>query len=120
LYEPFASPEAARLEERRLLAVEDQIEAELAAGAGAELVPRLERLAAEHPLRERLVAQLMLALYRAGRQGEALAALQETRKRFAAELGLEPGPELRELERRILRHDPALAVRPPPIADRLS
>ena len=76
--------------------------------AGAELVPELEQLAAEHPERERLAAGLMLALYRAGRQTEALAAYQAARRRLIEELGLEPGPELRELERRILQQDPTL------------
>jgi Bacterial transcriptional activator domain len=73
-------------------------------------VPELERLVADHPLRERLVAALMLALYRAGRQADALAAFQAARGRMVDELGLEPGPEVRELEQRILRHDPALAT----------
>jgi peptide/nickel transport system substrate-binding protein len=108
LYEPFASGESERLEERRLAAVEELVEAELAIGAGAELVAELERLVGEHPLRERLLAQLMLALYRAGRHADALATLQTARHRLAEELGLEPGLQLRELERRILRHDPSL------------
>ena len=114
LYEPFAAEEAARLEERRLLALEQRIDADLATGRGRELVPELEALVQDHPLRERLLAQLMLALYRAGRHGDALAVLQAARQRLAGELGLEPGPQLRELERSILRHDPALA----PIARR--
>jgi YVTN family beta-propeller protein len=113
LYEPFASRESERLEERRLAAVEELIQAELAIGAGAELVAELERLVGEHPLRERLLAQLMLALYRAGRHADALAALQTARHRLAEELGLEPGPQLRELERRILQHDPSLQTRRP-------
>jgi YVTN family beta-propeller protein len=107
--EPFAASESQRLEERRLLAVEARIEAELELGRGGELVGELERLAPEHPFRERLLGQLMLALYRAGRQADALAAYRAGRRRLAAELGLEPSPELRELERRILTHDPALA-----------
>ena len=110
LYEPFASGEAARLEEKRLVAREDLFDAELAMGAGAELVAELERLAGEQPLRERLLGQLMLALYRAGRHAEALAALQAARHRLADELGLEPGPQLRELERQMLEHDPHLDV----------
>ena len=109
LYEPFATLEAERLEERRLLALEERIEVDLAAGQGPELVPELEALVEAHPFRERLLGQLMIALYRGGRQGDALAVLQAARQRLAAELGLEPGPQLRELERRILRHDPELA-----------
>jgi YVTN family beta-propeller protein len=115
LYEPFATAEAERLEERRLVALEERIDADLAAGKGRELVPELEALVQEHPLRERLLGQLMLALYRAGRHGDALALMQAARQRLAGELGLDPGPQLRELERRILRHDPELApVRRPP------
>jgi DNA-binding SARP family transcriptional activator len=108
LYEPFAGIEAERLEERRLLALEERIDADLALGRGPELVPELERLVADHPLRERLLGQLMLCLYRAGRQADALAAYQAGRHRLAEELGLEPGPQLRELERDILVHDPRL------------
>ena len=108
LYEPFATPEAERLEEQRLAALEEQIDARLATGESAELVPELERLAREHPLRERLLGQLMLALYRSGRQADALAALRAARQRLADELGLEPGPQLHELQRRILQHDPSL------------
>jgi YVTN family beta-propeller protein len=117
-FEPFAASESERLEERRLLAVEARIDAELELGRGSELVGELERLVAEHPFRERLLGQLMLALYRAGRQADALAAYQAGRRRLAAELGLEPGPELRELERRILAHDPVLApaTKPRPTA----
>jgi peptide/nickel transport system substrate-binding protein len=114
LYEPFAGAEAERLEELRLGAVEALMEARLATGAGAELVPELERLVREYPLRERLLGQLMLALYRAGRQVEALDSLRAARRRLAGELGLEPGPQLRELERRILRQDPGLDAQRPP------
>ncbi len=110
LYEPIAATESERLEERRLMALEDRIDADLALGRSAELVPELEALVREHPLRERLRGQLMLALYRSGRQAEALTALQAARHRLAEELGLEPGPQLRELERRILEQDPKLAV----------
>lgn len=117
-YEPFAQAEIARLEQTRLAALEDRIDAELRAGRGSELVVELEPLVAEHPLRERLVAALMLALYRAGRQTDALAAYRLARNRLVEELGLEPGPELRELEQRILRHDPTLATpRPRVLAD---
>jgi YVTN family beta-propeller protein len=108
-FEPFAVAEADRLEELRLHALEYRIEADLALGAGAELVPELEALVREHPLRERPLGLLMLALYRAGRQAEALAAYQSGRRRLVEELGLEPGPELRELQRKILEHDPGLA-----------
>ncbi len=108
LYEPFASAEAKRLEELRLVALEERYDVDLAAGAGPELVPELEALVRQHPLRERVLAQLMTSLYRAGRQAEALATLQSARQRLAGELGLEPGPQLRDLERRILQHDPSL------------
>ena len=107
-YEPFAQNEIRRLEQERLTALEDRIDAELRMGRGAELVAELEQLTAEHPERERLAAALMLALYRAGRQTDALAAYQGLRRRLAGELGVEPGPELRELQRRILQHDPTL------------
>jgi YVTN family beta-propeller protein len=110
LYEPFAASEAERLEERRVLALEDRIDADLALGRSGDLVPELEALVAEHPLRERLLGQLVLALYRSGRQAEALAALQAARHRLVEELGLEPGPQLRDLERQILEHDSRLAV----------
>jgi DNA-binding SARP family transcriptional activator len=105
---PFAEGEVARLEELRLVALEERIEADLALGRHAELVPELEGLIRDHPLRERLRAQLMLALYRSGRQSEALAAYQQARKMLSTELGLEPGRTLRELEAGILRHDPTL------------
>ena len=108
-FEPFAVAEADRLEELRLHALEYRIEADLALGAGSELIPELEALVREHPFRERPLGLLMLALYRAGRQAEALAAYQAGRRRLAEELGLEPGPELRELQRKILEHDPSLA-----------
>ena len=108
LFEPFAADEAERLEDRRLGALEERIDMDLAASNGRQLVPELEALVREHPLRERLLGQLMTALYRAGRQAEALAVLQEARHRLADELGLEPGPQLRELERQILQHDPRL------------
>jgi len=117
-YEPFAQAEIARLEELRLVCVEERVEADLAVGAGAELVGELQRLVAEQPLRERLRGQLMLALYRSGRQAEALEAYREVRELLLDELGLEPAPALGELEGAILRHDPALltAPAPPPAA----
>jgi YVTN family beta-propeller protein len=112
LYEPFAHEEAARLEERRTMAHEERIEADLELGRSAELVSELEKIVREHPHRERPLAQLMRALYRAGRQAEALAVYQAGRRRLADELGLEPGPELQGLQRKILDHDPALAATP--------
>jgi peptide/nickel transport system substrate-binding protein len=103
--------EAERLEERRLLATEARLDAELALGGDRELLGELERLVEAHPFREHVVGQLMLALYRDGRQADALGAYRSARRRLTVELGLEPGPDLRELERRILEHDPALGVR---------
>jgi DNA-binding SARP family transcriptional activator/streptogramin lyase len=112
--EPFAQGEIARLEELRLAALEDRIEADLALGRHAEVVPELEGLIRKHPLRERLRGQLMLALYRSGRQSEALAAYQQTRRLLSTELGLEPGHTLRELQAAILRQDAQLHVPPRP------
>ena len=108
--EPFARAEIARLEELRLTALEDRIEADLALGKHASVVAELEGLVRTHPYRERLRGQLMLALYRSGRQAEALQAYRDARTTLADELGLEPGPELRELERRVLSHDPTLGA----------
>ena len=107
--EPWARAEADRLDELRLTAVEERIEAELELGRHAVLVAQLEALAAEHPLRERLRRQLALALYRSGRQADALAACRSASAALD-ELGLEPSPELRELERDILRQSPHLSV----------
>jgi predicted ATPase/DNA-binding SARP family transcriptional activator len=112
-WEPFAHAEIARLEELRLAALEDRIDADLALGRHGQLVPELERLVVEEPLRERLRAQLMLALYRAGRQADALAVYQRARKALLDELGIEPGESLRKLERAILAQDPALGIAPP-------
>jgi DNA-binding SARP family transcriptional activator len=109
-YEPFAAVETARLEELRLAATQDLIDAELELGRHVDLVPELETLIQEHPFDERLRGQLMLALYRGGRQAEALEAYQAARWVLDEELGLEPGPPLRELEQAILRHDTALAA----------
>src|SRR5215469_5836017 len=114
-YEPFAQVEAGRLEELRLGAVEDRIEADLALGRHADLVSELEALVASCPLRERLHGQLMIALYRSGRQAEALEAYRAARRTLVEELGLEPGPALRQLESAILRQDPSLD-RPGPAA----
>jgi YVTN family beta-propeller protein len=111
-FEPFIQTEAARLEGLRLDAVQDRIDADLTTGRGTELVDELERLVAAEPLRERLWAQLMLALYRSGRQAEALDAYRRARQTLVSQLGIEPGPELRDLERRILAHDPTLGRGP--------
>jgi predicted ATPase/DNA-binding SARP family transcriptional activator len=111
-YEQFVRGEAERLEELRLVAVEGLIEAELALGRHAKRLPELRSLAAEHPSRERLQAQAMLALYRCGRHSEALDLYATTRAWLDEELGLEPSAELRELQRRILQHDPGLALSP--------
>ncbi len=105
----FVRAEAARLEELRLFAVEERIDADLALGGGSALVPELESLVAGHPLRERFRGQLMHALYRAGRQADALEAYRDGRALLDEALGLEPGDSLRELERAILRHDADLA-----------
>jgi DNA-binding SARP family transcriptional activator/CheY-like chemotaxis protein len=109
---PFAQLEATRLAELRLSAVEDRVEAELALGRHVALVAELEELVARHPLRERPQAQLMLALYRSGRQAAALAVYRASRRLLHDELGLEPGARLRELEQAVLRHDPQLAWEP--------
>jgi len=107
-YEPFAQDEIARLEELRLIAHETRADAALELGEHVALVPELEPLVQANPLRERFRAQLMLALYRSGRQADALAAYRHARTVFAEELGLEPSEELRRLERAILEHDAAL------------
>jgi DNA-binding SARP family transcriptional activator len=107
-FEPFARDEVGRLEEARLAALEDCIDAELEVGRDGELVGELEELVEQHPLRERFRAQLMRALYRAGRQADALAAFQAAREVLTEELGLEPGEELRALQQAILRQDPSL------------
>jgi len=107
-YDRFAQPEIARLEELRLAALEDRFDAALAAGRGGDLVAALEHLVALHPLRERLRAQLMLALYGADRQADALAVYQDGRRLLVEELGIEPSETLRRLEARILQHDPSL------------
>src|SRR5215207_4600690 len=117
-YEPFAQTEIRRLEELRLAALEDRIEADLALGRHDALVAELDTLVAQNPYRERLQGQLLLALYRSGRQAEALDAYRRARRTFADELGIDPGPRLQELERSILRHDTSLdapAPPPPPI-----
>jgi class 3 adenylate cyclase len=113
-YEPFAQGEIVRLEELRLAVLEQRLDADLAAGRHGELVGELEALVAEHPLRERFRAELMLALYGSGRQAEALEAYAAARETLVEELGIEPSEELKQLQKRILEHDPELAVAPPP------
>jgi len=107
--EAFAQAEIARLAELRLEALEERIDADLELGRAAEVVTELEALARAEPQRERVHELLMLSLYRAGRQADALGVYRELRRTFSEELGIEPGPRLRSLERAILAHDPALA-----------
>jgi branched-chain amino acid transport system substrate-binding protein len=107
-YDAFAQIEIARLEGLRLAALEERIDADLMLGRERDVIPELEVLVAANPLRERLRAQLMLGLYRAGRQAEALDAYQRARQTLVGELGLEPGPALQQLEIQILNHDLAL------------
>ena len=118
----WAGPEAVRLDELRLSTVEDRIDADLMLGHHGVLVGELESLVARHPLRERLWGALMLALYRAGRQADAVRAYQRARDVLVGELGLEPGAELRRLEAAVLAGDPALdapdATGPAPAAQR--
>jgi DNA-binding SARP family transcriptional activator/tetratricopeptide (TPR) repeat protein len=112
-FEPFAAAEIGRLGELRLAALEDRVQADLDLGTPG-LTGELELLIARHPLRERLRGQLMLALYRSGRQSEALEAYRETRRSLVDAVGIEPGPELQRLEQAILRQDASLD--PPPVA----
>jgi DNA-binding SARP family transcriptional activator len=112
-YDSFAQAEIARLEELRLSALEERIEADLALGRHAEVVAELGALVARHPLRERLRGQLMLALYRSDRQAEALDVYQCGRQALAEELGLEPSEALQRLERQILEREPPGASRVP-------
>lgn len=114
-FESFARSEVERLEEERLDVLTDRIDCELALGRHHELTSELESHVKQHPLRERFRAQLMLALYRSGRQADALSAYQDARRTLVDELGLEPGRELRDLEQAILRHDTALEA---PVAPR--
>ncbi len=109
-YEPFAQADIARLEDLRVAALEDRIDADLGLGRHAAVVGELEALCREHPLRERIRGQLMLALYRAGRQVEALDVYQDARRTMTEQLGLVPGPELQRLESAILRQDPELTI----------
>ncbi|HEX8978015.1 MAG TPA: BTAD domain-containing putative transcriptional regulator [Solirubrobacteraceae bacterium] len=107
-YEQFSQSEISRLEEERLTVLEDRIDADLALGEHVALVGELEGLVRDHPLRERLHGELMLALYRSGRQADALAHYRQTQTRLAEELGLDPGGDLRALEQAILTQDPSL------------
>src|SRR5262249_43574672 len=116
-FDSFAQEEIGRLKEIRLAAVEDRIDADLARARHDLVIGDLETLAREHPFRERVHVQLMLALYRAGRQAEALELYRRTRRRFIEELGIEPGPALKELERSILRHEIAPELQSPAGAD---
>jgi predicted ATPase/DNA-binding SARP family transcriptional activator len=111
---PALRQEAVRLEERRMRVLEHRIDDEIAAGNHADVVADLRALVAEHPLRERLIGQLMTALYLSGRQAEALDVYRSARRRLVDELGIEPGPALKELERRILEQDERLGG--PPLA----
>jgi YVTN family beta-propeller protein len=115
-HEPFAAAEIRRLDELRLHAHELAIDADLRAGRHADVIGELEALVADHPLREQLHAQRMLALYRSGRQSEALDAYQQARNGLVEQIGVEPGAELQRLQDAILAHDPALdpPARPPP------
>lgn len=114
--EPFAQLPARRLEELRLLALERKLEAYLAAGHAESVAIEAQQLIAAHPTRERFAGHLMVALFRTGRQIDALAAYRELREALVVGYGVEPGPALRELESRILRHDPALGAQPVPEA----
>jgi predicted ATPase/DNA-binding SARP family transcriptional activator len=123
-YEEFAATEISRLSELRLAAIEERLQLELQLGRHHTAIGELEALVVQHPLRERPRGQLMIALYRDGRQADALRVFQEGRRALAEELGLDPGPELRRLESAILAHDPSLdqpvdvASRPPAGPDR--
>jgi DNA-binding SARP family transcriptional activator len=118
VYEPFAQIPAARLDELRLLAIEMRTDTELALGRHAMLIPELETIVAQHPFRERLCGQLMLALYRGGRQTEALATYRRIRRKLSDELGIEPNPILQQLQKAILRQDPTLDLAAVPAPDR--
>ncbi len=102
---PFARAEVARLSEERLTAIESRIEADLACGLHVAVAAELDGLVARHPLREKISGQRMLAMYRCGRQADALAAYEELRERLAADLGVDPGPQLQQLHLAILRHE---------------
>lgn len=106
----YAQPAATRLDELRLVTLESRIDADLQLGRHSSVVAELDQLVAAHPFRERLCGQLMLALYRCGRQVDALATFSSARQRLADELGLDPGPALVDLETAVLRHDPSLLL----------
>jgi len=112
--EPFAAAEIRRLDELRVRAVEEAIDADLTAGLHSELIGELDALVAAHPLREKLHAQRILALYRSGRQSEALEAYADARTGLVDQIGVEPGPELRRLQEAVLAQDPALELAAPP------
>jgi DNA-binding SARP family transcriptional activator len=114
-YEPFAQQAIAALEELRVVAIEERIDADLALGLHGQVVPELKRLITAHPFRERIRGQLMLALYRSGRQRDALAAYRDAREALVEELAIEPGPALRRLERAILKQDPSLDLPAPAV-----
>ncbi|MGW2637433.1 AfsR/SARP family transcriptional regulator [Streptomyces sp. NPDC001348] len=114
---PYAEAQRVRLEEWRLSLLESRLDMDLEQGCHAEAVSELTALTAAHPLRERLRELLMLALYRSGRQAEALAVYADTRRLLAEELGVDPRPDLRELQQRILQADPALAEPSAPVAE---
>ena len=116
-YEPFAQAEIARLEDLRAAAIEHTIEAKLALGRHGEVIVQLDQLVEEHPYREALRAQLMLALYRADRQADALQAYQDARRQLVEDLGIEPGARLRELERAVLAQDESLKLEPIDVPD---
>src|SRR5207244_3467074 len=111
--EPWAAADAHRLAELRLVVLEERIDAELACGRHAALVPELESLCAAQPLRERMWAQRILALYRSGRQSEALRVFQQLRSTLADELGIDPSPDLQGLERAVLAQDESLSWNAP-------
>jgi DNA-binding SARP family transcriptional activator len=114
-FDDFAQAEIRRLDELRLVVIEERIEADLELGRHGDVTSELESLVRDHPLRETFRRQLMLALYRAGRQAEALEVYQDARARFVDELGIEPGPELKRLQSEILRHEAGLAVSDAPL-----
>jgi predicted ATPase/DNA-binding SARP family transcriptional activator len=114
VYEDFAQSAIGRIEEKRVTALERRIDADLELGHHTDVIGELEQLIAEHPLRERPRAHLMLALYRSGRQAEALDVFQKTRHVLVDQLGIDPGPALQQLEKAILNHDPALLLKPAP------
>jgi DNA-binding SARP family transcriptional activator len=117
-YEPFAQAAIARLEELKISAIQDRIEADLDLGHHGDFVGELDGLVKSYPMRERLRGQLMLARYRCGRQAEALEVARETRRALADELGIDPAPDLQELESAILNQDPALDLQRRPLESR--